>query len=222
MTGIRLIISDFDKTFTDRTLAIDEGLEDAIRAAKKKGVVFSIVSGRSYDFMEEYCEKLDGLIDSFVVENGCIGHLNGRRYTLGSCPDRRPIFESLDRQGVPYGIGEVLFAVDRGNEGELRDALLGFEGTFHVIRNVNTLLVLPSNVSKASGAAWLAGMHGVSAGEIAAIGDAENDIYPKEACSLLGAVSNAIPAMKAAADYVCKESYGKGVREFIEYAAGSR
>ena len=222
MASIRLIISDFDKTFTDKTLALDEGLEEAIRSAKKKGIAFSIASGRSYEFMVEYAEKLDGLIDSFVAENGCIGHFDGTRYALGSCPDRRPIFESLDSQGVPYGIGEVLFAVDRRNEGELREALLGFDGAFHVIGNVNTLLVLPQGISKASGAAWLAGMHGVSAGETAAIGDEENDVHMRDACSLLGAVANAIPAMKTAADYVCKESYGKGVREFIEHAAFGR
>jgi hypothetical protein len=27
--------------------------------------------------------------------------------------------------------------------------------------------------------------------------------------------------MRVAADYVCKECYGKGVREFIEYARGN-
>ena len=82
-------------------------------------------------------------------------------------------------------------------------------------------MVLPSDVSKASGVGWLAGMHGVSREEIAAIGDAENDVHMKDACSLLGAVSNAIPEIKAASDYVCKGSYGKGVREFVEYAAGA-
>ena len=80
MTGARLIISDFDGTFTDKTLRVDEGLAEAIRAAKKRDVFFSIVSGRSYDFMVEYCGKLGGLIDSFVVENGCIGHFNGKKY----------------------------------------------------------------------------------------------------------------------------------------------
>jgi phosphoglycolate phosphatase (TIGR01487 family) len=222
MAGTRLIISDFDGTFTDKTLLVDEGLAEAIREAKKRGVFFSIVSGRSYDFMEEYCGKLGGLVDSFVVENGCIGHFNGKKYVIGNCPDRKPIFDSLDRQGVPYGIGEVFFAVGRCDEGKLMATLSGFDGAFHVIRNVNTLMVLPSNVSKASGAGWLAGMHGVSREEIAAIGDAENDVHLREACGLLGAVSNAIPEMKAASDYVCTESYGKGVREFVEYAAGGR
>jgi hypothetical protein len=222
MAGIRLIISDFDRTFTDGTLEVDEGLTKAIRAAKKNGIIFSIDSGRGYDFLAQYSEKLDGLIDSFIAENGCIGHFNGQKHVIGRCPDREPIFESLDRQGVPYGIGEVIFAVDVRNGRELEEALSGFNGAFQIIRNVNSLMVLPRGVSKASGAAWLAGMHGVTIGETAAIGDAENDIHLRDACCLLGAVSNALPAMKAAADYVCQESYGKGLREFIEYIGNVR
>jgi Predicted hydrolases of the HAD superfamily len=222
MAGIRLIISDFDKTFADRSLTVDDGLAEAIGSAREKEISFSIVSGRGYEFMAEFCGKHEGLISSFVAENGCIGHFGGKRYALCGCPDRGPVFESLDRQGVPYGIGEVFFAVDRRNGRELAEALRGSDDAFHVIENVNTLLILPSGVSKASGARWVVGMHGVTADETAAIGDAENDIDMREACSLLGAVSNALPVMKAAADYVCEESYGKGVREFIEYATGSR
>jgi hydroxymethylpyrimidine pyrophosphatase-like HAD family hydrolase len=78
-------------------------------------------------------------------------------------------------------------------------------------------MILPRGVSKSSGAGWLARMHGVSVAETAAIGDAENDIHLRDACGLLGAVSNAIPELKGTADYVCKHSYGKGLREFIEY-----
>jgi hydroxymethylpyrimidine pyrophosphatase-like HAD family hydrolase len=96
-------------------------------------------------------------------------------------------------------------------------ALAGLEGSFDVIRNLDSLMALPRGVSKTSGAAWLSRMYGVAGDETAAIGDAENDVHLRDACGLLGAVSNAIPEMKAAADYVCEQSYGKGLREFIEY-----
>jgi phosphoglycolate phosphatase (TIGR01487 family) len=220
--AIKLIVSDFDRTFTDETLTVGSGLTEAIARLKKRGTPFSIVSGRSYDFLNGYCGKLDGLVDSFVAENGCIGQFNGKKHVIGDCVDRKAIFESLDRQGVPYGIGEVIFAVDVRNEGELIEALSGTDGSFHVIRNVDSLMILPRNVSKSSGAAWLARMHGVSVDEVAAIGDAENDIHLRDACSLLGAVSNAIPAMKDAADYVCEHGYGKGLQEFLEYIEAGR
>lgn len=222
MMAIKLVISDFDRTFTDETLSVGSGLARAIRLIKDNGVQFSIVSGRNYDFLLEFCGALDGLVDSFVAENGCIGLFGGRKYVIGDSSRRQALRERLERLRVPYGHGEVIVAVDAQYERQLAEALSGLDGAFHVIRNVDSLMVLPAGVSKSSGAAWLACMYGISNEETAAIGDAENDIILRDACSLLGAVSNAIPEMKATADYVCKHSYGKGLQEFIEYIDAGR
>ncbi len=215
--GIRLVISDFDRTFTDETLGVDAGLAEAIRIIGSRGIAFSIVSGRNYDFMLEFCGRLDGAVGSFVAENGCIGHFGGRKYVIGSSGRREELMERLEGLGVPYGHGEVVVAVDARYEGGRADALRGLDGARHVIKNVDSLMVLPRGVSKSSGAAWLARMHGVTQEETAAIGDAENDVHLRDACGLLGAVSNAIPELKRTADYVCEHGYGKGLREFIEY-----
>ena len=215
--AIRLVISDFDRTFTDGTLDVDAGLADAIRIIGNKGIAFSIVSGRDYNFLLDFCGRLGGVADSFVAENGCIGHFNGKKYVIGRSPFRETLLGRLDRLKIPYGQGEVIIAVDASREEGLGQALSGLGGAFSVIRNVDSLMVLPRGVSKSSGAAWLSRMHRVSSGETAAIGDAENDIHLRDACGLLGAVSNAIPELKAAADYVCERGYGKGLQEFIEY-----
>jgi phosphoglycolate phosphatase len=215
--AIKLVISDFDRTFTDSSLSVAPDLTRAIRMIKARGIQFSIVSGRNYDFLLEFCGGRDGLVDSFVAENGCIGHFNGRKYVIGGSSRRALLLERLEKLGVPYGYGEVIVAVDARNERGLAEALSGLDGDFHVIRNVDSLMVLPAGVSKASGADWLTRMFHLTQEETAAIGDAENDVALRDACSLLGAVSNAIPDMKAAADYVCRESYGKGLQEFLEY-----
>ncbi len=220
--AIRLVISDFDRTFTDGALDVDAGLADAIRMIRDRGVAFSIISGRNYGFLRDFCDGLDGVVDSFVAENGCIGHFRGKKYVIGNSPLRGALLERLARLEIPYGQGEAIVAVDARHEKGLAAALAGLDGAFDVIRNVDSLMVLPRGVSKSSGAAWLSKMHRVSAGETAAIGDAENDIHLRDACGLLGAVSNAIPAMKAEADYVCKQGYGKGLREFIEYIDAGR
>jgi len=214
--AIRLVISDFDRTFTDETLDVDAGLTQAIRIIKGRGIAFSIVSGRNYDFLLDFCGRLDGVVDSFVAENGCIGRFGGKKYTIGNSAGREALFKRLDMLGVPYGYGEVIAAVGLKHERGLMEALSGSD-EFDVIKNVDSLMILPRGVSKSSGAAWLARMHGVSIAETAAIGDAENDIHLRDACGLLGAVSNAIPELKVTADYVCKHSYGKGLQEFIEY-----
>jgi hydroxymethylpyrimidine pyrophosphatase-like HAD family hydrolase len=220
LMAIRLVISDFDRTFTDETLSLAGGLAEAIRKSRARGVSFSIVSGRNYDFLDEFCEGLDGLVDSFVAENGCIGSFRGRKSRIGNFEDRELLFERLGRLGVPYGQGEVIVAVDSRHEGPLKRALSGLD--LDVIRNVDSLMILPRGISKCSGAEWLSRMHGLSREETAGIGDAENDIILREACGLLGAVANAIPEMKAAADYVCTLSHGRGLKEFIEYIDARR
>ena len=217
MVDIRLVISDFDRTFTDGTLDVDAGLANAIRIIKGRGIAFSLVSGRNYDFLLDFCGRLDGVVDSFVAENGCIGHFKGKKYFIGRSGYREALLERLDRFRVPYGHGEVIIAVDVRREKELMEALSGLHDAFDVIKNMDSLMILPHGISKSSGAAWLSRMYKVSSDETAAIGDAENDVHLRDACGLLGAVSNAIPELKAAADYVCKHGYGKGLQEFIEY-----
>ncbi len=215
--AIKLVISDFDRTFTDESLSVGPGLREAIRLIEDRGIGFSIVSGRNYDFLLEFCRELDGLVDSFVAENGCLGHFKGKKYLLGDSGRRDELLGKLERLGVPYGQGEVIVAVDVQHEKGLVEALTGLDGAFHVIRNVDSLMILPAGISKSSGAGWLSRMYGVSRDETAAIGDAQNDVAFKDSCVLLGAVSNAIPEMKATADYVCRQSYGRGLQEFIEY-----
>lgn len=215
--AIKLVISDFDRTFTDESLSVAPCLKEAIRLIEAKGIRFSIVSGRNYYFLLEFNQKLDGLLDSFVAENGCIGHFNGKKYMLGDSGRREELLGRLRKLGVPYGQGEVIVAVDTLYGQQLEQSLSGLESAFHVIRNMDSLMILPAGISKSSGAAWLSRMYGVQRDETAAIGDAQNDVALKDSCSLLGAVSNAIPEMKATADYVCRQSYGRGLQEFIEY-----
>ena len=217
--AIRLIVSDFDRTFTDETLEVAPGLAPAIRLIEGKGIGFSIVSGRNYDFLKDFCQPLDGLVESFVAENGCLGYFKGKKYVLGDSSRRAELIRRLEQLHVPYGQGEIVVGVDVPYEKGLMEALSGLDGAFHVIKNVDSLMVLPAGISKSSGVDWLARMYGVSRNETAAIGDAENDVAFKDSCGLLGAVSNAIPQMKATADYVCERSYGHGLKEFIEYAS---
>ncbi|HTY89566.1 MAG TPA: HAD family hydrolase [Methanocella sp.] len=215
--AIKLVISDFDRTFTDESLSVAPELKEAIGLIGAKGIRFSIVSGRNYGFLLEFCRELDGLLDSFVAENGCIGHFKGKKCVLGDSARRGELLGRLKQLGVPYGQGEVIVAVEARYQPQLCKALSGLDGAFHVIRNVDSLMILPAGISKSSGAAWLARMYGVQLSETAAIGDAQNDVAFRDSCVLLGAVSNAIPEMKATADYVCRQSYGKGLQEFIEY-----
>lgn len=64
----------------------------------------------------------------------------------------------------------------------------------------------------------LADKYQCALGEIAYIGDDENDVEAMKLCGFVGCPQDAVEAVKQVADYVCQRNGGAGaVREFIEY-----
>ncbi len=217
MSGIRLVISDFDRTFTDSSLRVDPALVGTINRIKKKGIAFSIVSGRKYSFMYDTFTTLKGLIDAFVAENGCVGYFEGHKYIIGDHANRESLFDGLNAHSIPFDSGDVVVSVNVAYERQLLDVLKQTGGTYDLVQNIDSLMILPHNISKGTGAAWLASRYQIFPDATACIGDAENDLSMRQSCRLLGAVSNAIPEMKHEADFVCQHDFGEGLQEFLEY-----
>lgn len=67
----------------------------------------------------------------------------------------------------------------------------------------------------------IARRRGISAGEIAYIGDDLNDLACMRFCGMSACPADAVPEVRGAADYVCTREGGRGaVREFIDYLSG--
>jgi hydroxymethylpyrimidine pyrophosphatase-like HAD family hydrolase len=216
MDHIRLVLSDYDRTFTDETLHVAPGLAEAIGRLREKGVLFSVVSGRKFPFMMDLYRSMGGLVDSFIAENGCIGYAKGCRQVICEAGRRDELLQTLDREAIPYDAGDVVISVHRRYLPGV-ERVLALYPAYHVIRNVDSLMLLPHGASKATGIRWLMDMYCVSTGEMACIGDAENDVDMRGLCSLMGAVANALPAVKLESDYICRNEFGAGLREFLEY-----
>lgn len=77
-------------------------------------------------------------------------------------------------------------------------------------------MILPQGVSKASGLAGVLDELHIQPDQVAAIGDAENDMPMLRCCGLGVAVNNAVPKLKTAADLTTQSSYGKGIAELID------
>ena len=83
-----------------------------------------------------------------------------------------------------------------------------------MVRSEPTYLeILPEGVSKGSALRVVSEITGVALSDIAAFGDSNNDIEMLRAAGLGVAVGNALPNVKAAADYVAGASDGLGVAE---------
>ncbi len=159
---------------------------------------------------------MDGLVDSFIAENGCIGYAKGCRQVICEAGHRDELLQALDREAIPYDAGDVVISVHRSYLPGVEQVLARYPA-YHVIRNVDSLMLLPHGASKATGIRWLMDMYCIGTGEMACIGDAENDIDMRGLCSLMGAVANALPAVKQESDYICRDSFGAGLREFLEH-----
>ncbi|CAJ37056.1 putative hydrolase (HAD superfamily) [Methanocella arvoryzae MRE50] len=210
------MLSDYDRTFTDSSLRVEPGLVDAIIRLKRKGTLFSIVSGRKYSFMYDLYQSMGGVVDSFIAENGCVGYANGRKHYIARSEGREEMLVGLRSLDVPYDAGDVVVSVSVDYEREVDQVIKGYQN-MHVVRNVDSLMILPHSVSKATGIQWLMGVYNLTPVQMACIGDAENDLEMRSLCSLMGAVCNALPAVKKESDYVCRQSFGFGLKEFLEY-----
>jgi hydroxymethylpyrimidine pyrophosphatase-like HAD family hydrolase len=216
MNSIRLVLSDYDRTFTDETLRVAPGLAEAIQRLRDRGVLFSIVSGRKYSFMIDLYRAMDGLVDSFIAENGCVGYANGCRQVISEVRGRDGLLHALEDGSIDYDAGDIVISVHRRYLPEVEEVLKLFPA-YHMIQNVDSLMLLPQGASKATGIRWLMDVYCLDTGQMACIGDAENDIEMRGLCRLMGAVSNALPMVKSESDYVCRASFGAGLLEFLEH-----
>ncbi len=90
---------------------------------------------------------------------------------------------------------------------------LGLE--LQIVFNKGAVMVLPAGVNKASGLEAALADLGLSAHNVVAVGDAENDYAFMQASGYSAAVANALPSIKERADLVTREARGAGVAELI-------
>ena len=189
---------------------------DAVERWRATGRRVILVTGRELDDLAQTCPRLD-LFDRIVAENGAWlagpGGLNGRPLA-----DRPPasFVEALRAAGVePIAVGQVIIATWHPHELAIARVIRESGLPLQVIPNKRALMILPEGVDKASGLGAALKELEVSPREVAAIGDAENDLALFEAAGWSVAVANAWPTLKERADVVTTGERGAGVAEWI-------
>jgi len=106
------------------------------------------------------------------------------------------------------------------NVGEAVSAALGDKVHYHVAKRIieeNSILeVFEGSVSKWNALSMLAGMHGIPREGIAAIGDNYNDVEMVRKAGLGIAMGNAVPELKAVADYVTVSNDENGLLRALQ------
>jgi HAD superfamily hydrolase (TIGR01484 family) len=205
----------------DGTIAHDGQVSEETVAALERLVASGrraiLVTGREVEDLHRVFGRVD-LFERVVAENGGVVYRPARREErLLTEPVNDDLVERLRLLRVePLSVGRRFDSTWRPNDPIVFDAIreLGLE--LEIIFNKDSVMVLPTGVTKASGLqAALEDMQ-LSAHNVVGVGDAENDEAFMSLCEVSAAVANALPSVKDRADIVLEGDHGRGVVELIE------
>lgn len=209
------VATDYDGTLARDSRPDAEALE-ALRQLRKSGRRSIIVTGRLMSDLKTVFDELE-LVDAVVAENGAVLYDTARRETTAIAPPPPPAFiEALRAKNVsPLDVGEAIVSTWHPHEETVLQTIqeLGLDLT--VIFNKGAVMVLPSNVNRATGLTAQLELMGLSLHNVAGIGDAENDLAFLVQCEASAPTANALESVKSACDLVTTDDHGRGVAEFI-------
>lgn len=211
-----VLACDYDGTLATHG-AVDEATVAALRRLRATGRRLLLVTGRELPELKTVFPHLD-LFELVVAENGALLYwpASDEEQTLAAPPPEAFVAE-LRRRGVaPMSVGRVIVATWHPHETGVLETIRDLGLEMQVIFNKDAVMVLPSGVNKATGLKAALKELGLSAHNVVAVGDAENDHAFLAACECGAAVDNALPMLKEKADIVTRGDHGQGVQELIE------
>lgn len=206
---------DFDGTIAHDS-AVPGHVVEALKRLKETGRKLLLVTGRELPELLSIFREI-GIFDRVVAENGALLYRphNGERVELGDPPPPK-LVALLKERGVPLSVGQSIIATVEPHETVVLETIreLGLERP--VIFNKGAVMILPPGINKASGLKHALLELGLSARNLVAAGDAENDHALLDSAEYSVAVANAITTLKEAADRVTTEARGDGVLQVID------
>lgn len=215
------LATDYDGTLAHHGV-VEEAAVAALERAKQSGRRLILVTGRQLHDLVDLFPRLD-LFDRVVAENGALLFCpETRTEKLLTDPPSPDLVEALQaRKVTPLWVGRAVVSTvepyDTDALAVIRELGLELQVTF----NKGSVMILPSGVNKATGLARALEELGLSAHNVVAVGDAENDHAFLAACGCAAAVANALPALQHRADLILSAPHGRGVIELIDRMVGS-
>ena len=213
------LAADYDGTIAADGVVSDETYE-ALAALKKTGRKLLLITGRNMTSLKRAFPRLK-LFDRVVAENGALLYDPATEQERIIAPPPSAAFvERLRERGVsPLSVGHSIVATWSPHEKTVLEVIqeLGLE--LHIIFNKGAVMVLPSNVNKASGLCAALDELELSRLNVVGVGDAENDHAFLKCCGCSAAVANAIPSLAAEVDIPLALARGEGVVELTRMIA---
>lgn len=210
----RVMAFDFDGT-----LAVDgvvpPSVESALKRCRAGGHALFLVTGRRFETVP--LGRLTELFTGIVWENGAVlAHpASGELYLpFGQLSPR--LWQALEDTGIPFERGLVIAATWTPHDSAVWQALAAHGGGAAVEYNKGAVMIMPPGAAKGAGLERLLTLCGFSARNLAAFGDAENDLSMLTLAEIAVAVGDAVPTVRDAADLVADRPGPGGVLEILE------
>ncbi|MEI8308253.1 MAG: HAD hydrolase family protein [Chloroflexales bacterium] len=211
---LTVLASDLDGTLAENGHVSPETW-DALQAAKAAHLTLILVTGRTLaSFTPE--GPFAELFDAIVAEDGAVVYFPRQDVVVlpfGRLPTA--LIARIDAMPLPLDHGMALIATHVPFDEPILAALRDCGGGATIEYNRGAVMVLPLGATKGTGLAYALRELGLSARNVVACGDAENDRSLLTQVELAVAVDNATPALKEMADLVLPEPAGAGMRGLI-------
>jgi len=211
---LSVIALDYDGTVA-RGDVLDPSVREAIAAARTRGIVVLLVTGRILDELRRVAGDLH-FVDGVIAENGAVMHFpdSGRTSALAPrVPDG--FLAELRRRGIPFAAGQCLVDADANHAPQLLDVIRTLELPLVLIFNGARVMTAPQGVSKATGLRIALETLRLSARNTVAAGDAENDYELLRLAEVGVAVAWGSKALQASADIVLEGSGPAALADYV-------
>ena len=210
------LAADYDGTLAHHGL-IDDLTWASLRRLRDSGRKLIMVTGRELDELLGLLQHPE-MFDRIVAENGAVlfNPASKSIKLLAEAPPPEFAAELMERGVDRVAVGRVIVAAWEPHQDTILHVIHDMALELQVIFNKGAVMVLPTGVNKATGLAAALRDLGLSAHNVVAVGDAENDHALITRAEFGVAVANALPALKKHADLVTPADHGAGVSQLVD------
>jgi HAD superfamily hydrolase (TIGR01484 family) len=211
----RALACDYDGTLATKG-RVPGPVVETLNDFRRSGRELILVTGRTHDDLLSVFPAARGF-SRLVLENGAVVvHPDtGEVLELASRPPEAFARRLRERGVTPLVTGRVIVASKEPHAPAIREAIRDLGLDLHLIFNRESIMVLPSAVTKATGLDAALKQLSVPWSDVVGVGDAENDQDFLKRCGRSVAVANALPELKSAVDVVTRRPEGAGVVELV-------
>ncbi|WP_447974736.1 HAD hydrolase family protein [Nitrospira sp. Kam-Ns4a] len=209
----RVMAFDFDGTLAEEEQVPPE-LERALEQCRASRHALFLVTGRRFETVA--LGRLGNLFTGVVWENGAVlAHgASGELYLPFGQLDAG-LLKGLEEAGVPFEPGLAIAATWTPHDKTVWEVLGRLGGGATVEYNKGAVMLTPPGAAKGAGLERLLTLCGFSPRNLAAFGDAENDLSMLRLAEVAVAVGDAVPAVIELADVVAAQPGPAGVLEIL-------